>query len=148
MNGKRMTATLILGIAISAAVAVASANAATMTATATGLYQVERSNTATGYEVIYYPAGHAPNATLRYPGSPRPSATRPTWKPSKHKMMEGRTVSVNTATVEQLMMVPGIGEATARHIVEARPYASVDDVVKAKGVKAARLATFRMYLTK
>lgn len=49
--------------------------------TSTGLYQVEKSGTPEGYEVIYYPPGKTPDASLLYPGAPAPSSSFPTWKP-------------------------------------------------------------------
>ena len=45
----------------------------------------------------------------------------------------GGKVNLNTATVDELNALPGIGAVTARAIVSGRPYASMDDFV-AKGV--------------
>ena len=44
-------------------------------------------------------------------------------------------VDINTATQAQLMAVPGIGDATAKKIIAARPYSSVQDLSKA-GISA------------
>lgn len=47
-------------------------------------------------------------------------------------------VDVNSATVEQLEALPGIGAATAKKIIEGRPFKSFDDL-KAAGLTEAQL---------
>lgn len=43
-------------------------------------------------------------------------------------------VSINNATVEQLMNLPGVGEVTAKKIVEARPFAEVEGLQQVDGI--------------
>jgi competence protein ComEA len=43
-------------------------------------------------------------------------------------------INVNTATIEELETLPGIGPARARLIVTNRPYQSVDDLAKLQGI--------------
>lgn len=53
---------------------------------------------------------------------------------------EGSTrVNINTATLDQLVSLPGIGPSKAQAIIDARPFTSVSDVVRAKGIGAATL---------
>jgi competence ComEA-like helix-hairpin-helix protein len=49
-------------------------------------------------------------------------------------------VNINTATIEELKTLPGIGPAKARLIVANRPYQSVEDLAKLQGI-GQRLAT-------
>src|SRR5262245_3955066 len=54
-------------------------------------------------------------------------------------------VDVNKATVDELLEIPGVGDATAAKIVKGRPYASLDDLAKA-GLSEKTIAKVRPYL--
>ena len=60
-------------------------------------------------------------------------------------------VDINTASVEDLMAVPGIGQVIAQRIVEFRekngPYKSVDDLLKVQGIGEKSLARIREHLS-
>lgn len=59
-------------------------------------------------------------------------------------------VNINTASAEQLMLLPGIGPSKAEAIVEARrrqPFAAVDQIVRVRGIGRATLRRLRPYLT-
>jgi len=43
-------------------------------------------------------------------------------------------VNINTATIEELQTLPGIGLAKARLIATNRPYQTVDDLAKLQGI--------------
>jgi competence ComEA-like helix-hairpin-helix protein len=45
-------------------------------------------------------------------------------------------VNINTATIEELEMLPGIGPARARSIAANRPYKSIDDLARVQGLGA------------
>jgi competence ComEA-like helix-hairpin-helix protein len=49
-------------------------------------------------------------------------------------------VNINTATIEELQTMPGIGPAKARLIAANRPYQSVENLAKLQGI-GHRLAT-------
>jgi competence protein ComEA len=61
------------------------------------------------------------------------------------------SINVNTATKAELMSLPGIGETYAERILLHRedigPFASVDDLLKIKGIGKKRLEAIRPYLT-
>ncbi|MEX1110535.1 MAG: helix-hairpin-helix domain-containing protein [Chthoniobacterales bacterium] len=46
----------------------------------------------------------------------------------------GEPIDPNTATVEEIMLLPGIGEVLAERIVEGRPYKSLEDLRRVPGV--------------
>jgi competence protein ComEA len=56
-------------------------------------------------------------------------------------------INVNTATKEELMMLPGIGEKTASTIVEYRQtkgqFKTIDDLTKIKGISKKKLDKLR-----
>ena len=61
------------------------------------------------------------------------------------------TVNINTATVEQLEMLPGIGESRAKAVIEARKrsggFKRVDDLLSVKGIGESSLDKLRPFLT-
>ena len=60
-------------------------------------------------------------------------------------------VNVNTATLEQLQQLPGVGETRARALVEARRekggFRSIDELIAVHGVGKALLEKLRPYVT-
>jgi competence protein ComEA len=56
-------------------------------------------------------------------------------------------INVNTATQEQLMMMPGIGEKISKNVVAYRqangPFKSLDDLIKVKGISKKKLDKLR-----
>jgi competence protein ComEA len=64
--------------------------------------------------------------------------------------LEG-VVNVNTATVEELQLLPGIGEARATAVVEARKrrggFKAVDELLEVKGIGESSLARMRPFVS-
>jgi competence protein ComEA len=50
---------------------------------------------------------------------------------------------VNTATVAELEALPGIGPVIARRIIEGRPYRSVEELDRVKGIGKRLLEEIR-----
>lgn len=82
------------------------------------------SNTAT--------AGPTPWRIDRLNSSPDPEAPEPSTSPST-----GGLVSINSATAAELDTLPGIGPAYAERIIAARPFDSVDDLLRVRGIGPA-----------
>jgi len=57
----------------------------------------------------------------------------------------GAKLDVNNATSTELLSVPGIGPVTARRIMEARPFKSVDDLRGVKGIGEKKLEKLRPF---
>ena len=57
--------------------------------------------------------------------------------------LAGRLLNVNTATASELEALPGIGPVIARRIVEGRPYRSVQELERVKGIGRKRLEEIR-----
>ncbi len=74
----------------------------------------------------------------------RKAATRPA---TTETAATGGKVNLNTASVAELETLPGVGPARAREIIEGRPYKSVDDLEKIKGLGKARLDALRDHVT-
>lgn len=56
-------------------------------------------------------------------------------------------VSINSATLDELDTLPGIGPALARRIVEGRPYSSIEDLLDVPGIGPVRLEDLRDKVT-
>jgi comEA protein len=60
-------------------------------------------------------------------------------------------VNVNTASAEELQLLPGVGESRARAIIEARKaqggFRSLDQLVEVKGIGQTLLQQLRPHLT-
>jgi len=62
-------------------------------------------------------------------------------------VMEGSLrVNLNTATLTELESIPGIGTLLAQQIVANRPYASVDELTKIRGIGETSLRGLRTYV--
>jgi competence protein ComEA len=60
-------------------------------------------------------------------------------------------IDLNRATAQDLDKLPGVGPATAKAIIDHRtrngPFASVDDLLKVKGIGPAKLAEIRPWVS-
>jgi len=74
-------------------------------------------------------------------------------KPAAPPVANGRKMqpgdpplNVNTATMEQLLMLPDVGPVTAQAIVAARPIRSVNDLDRVRGIGPKRLEKMRPFV--
>lgn len=58
----------------------------------------------------------------------------------------GERISINSATPEQLLLLPGVGPVTAQRIVEGRPFFGVDDLLRVKGIGDRTLERLRDHI--
>jgi len=54
-------------------------------------------------------------------------------------------LDLNTASEKELRSIKGIGPILAERIIAGRPYKTVDDLLKVKGIGPKRLEKFRPY---
>jgi competence protein ComEA len=67
----------------------------------------------------------------------------------RHRDVEG-TVNLNTASVDELRLLPGVGPAKVRNIVayrRAHPFRTVDELVRIKGIGRKMVRKLRLHLT-
>lgn len=63
---------------------------------------------------------------------------------TKAKSPQG-LVNLNTASEKELQSIKGIGPVLAKRIIAGRPYRTVDDLLKVKGISPKKLETIRPY---
>ncbi|KIH77103.1 competence protein ComEA [Geoalkalibacter ferrihydriticus] len=66
------------------------------------------------------------------------------------RVAQAALVDINSASAEELEVLPGIGAVKARSIVayrEAKPFAAVEDILAVDGIGAATLERIRNQIT-
>jgi competence protein ComEA len=76
----------------------------------------------------------------------QPGTAKPV-KEAKAPAAPGTPVDLNTADLKALEALPGVGPATAKKIMAARPFQSVDDLSKIKGMTKTKIAALKDKVT-
>lgn len=66
---------------------------------------------------------------------------------SAMKLAPGQKVNINTASKDQLDVLPGIGPVKAQAIVDGRPYEKPEDIMKVKGIKQGEFNKIKDLIT-
>jgi competence protein ComEA len=87
------------------------------------------------------PAAPSSTAPATTPGTAAVPAPPKAAAPAKGaaaapKLAPGQTVNINTASKEMLEALPEIGPVKAQAIIDHRPYNTIADIMKVKGIKA------------
>ena len=67
-------------------------------------------------------------------------------KAAATKLAPGTKISINTADKATLEALPAIGPVKAQAIIDGRPYKSVEDIMKIKGIKQKTFDAIKDYL--
>ncbi len=71
----------------------------------------------------------------------------PTTTEPKTKLASGQKININTASKEELDVLPGIGPVKAQAIIDVRPFKTIEDIMKVKGIKDGEFAKIKDVIT-
>lgn len=97
-----------------------------------------------------------PKMVRKKAAAPEPTASEPTaTKTAKSKaatkakavLAPGQKVNLNTASKEELDILPGIGPVRAQAIIEGRPFKKIEDIKTVKGIKEVEFGKIKDMIT-
>ncbi|WP_240730832.1 ComEA family DNA-binding protein [Deinococcus sp. S9] len=97
----------------------------------------------------FFPAAHAPTVTrVDLPPPAQPGTVPPEYPTtaSVHPIISGR-VNLNSASLEELEALPKVGPTLAARIVAGRPYRSLADLDRVKGIGPSTLQVLAPLVT-
>jgi competence ComEA-like helix-hairpin-helix protein len=63
------------------------------------------------------------------------------------KLKAGQKIDINTASKDELDVLPGIGPVRAQAIIDGRPFKAIEDVMKVKGIKEVEFGKIKDMIT-
>ena len=63
------------------------------------------------------------------------------------KPKPGEKININTASKDELDVLPGIGPVRAQAIIDGRPFKTIEDVMKVKGIKEIEFGKIKDMIT-
>ena len=76
-----------------------------------------------------------------------PASERPPHRSRREPVTPDSPLDVNHADVPELVRLPGIGITLATRIVEARPFAALEDLARVRGLRPGTLERLRPWLS-
>lgn len=80
------------------------------------------------------------------PAVAAPAAKAAPSKSAAAKLAPGTKININTADQATLEKLPEIGPAKAKAIIAGRPYNTIEDIMKVKGIKGKTFETLKDYI--
>jgi comEA protein len=72
-------------------------------------------------------------------------------KSKKGEDLKEKSININTASMEQLILLPGVGESTAEKIMAYRKekggFKKIEDIMKVKGIGTKKFEKLKPYIT-